>query len=181
MKPILTGLFVILLATGVGYFSLAADKPDAKTASKDTRFDKIKSMSGEWEVTKGPADHGHLGATVSYKVTAGGSAVLETMFGGTDHEMVTLYYMDGKDLTLTHYCMLQNRPKMRADSGTSTSKIVFKCDENDKDNAKLEGEDHMRQVTITFVDADHMKADWVLYKGGKSDSTHSFELARKKK
>jgi len=26
-----------------------------------------------------------------------------------------------------------------------------------------------------------LKTEWVLYKGGKADSTHSFELTRKKK
>ena len=46
---------------------------------------------------------------------------------------------------------------------------------------KLEAEDHMHQATFKFVDADHLKTEWVLYKGGKPDSTHSFDLARKKK
>jgi hypothetical protein len=39
----------------------------------------------------------------------------------------------------------------------------------------------MHQVTFTFVDRDHMKSEWVLYKGGKPDSTHAFDLWRRKK
>jgi hypothetical protein len=93
--------------------------------------------------------------------------------------MVTLYYFEGKDLAMTHYCMLQNRPKMRAERQSSPDKIVFKCQESD--NREIEGEDHMHQATFTFVDADHLKTEWVLYKEGKPDSTHSFELTRKKK
>jgi len=80
-----------------------ADEKAAKTKSPaNTGFERIKALSGEWEASQAPGDHGHHGGTVTYKVTAGGSAVLETLFGGTDHEMVTLYYMEGDDLALTH-------------------------------------------------------------------------------
>src|SRR5690242_16920885 len=83
---------------------------DADWAHKG--FEKIKALSGEWEVAAGPGshDHGPMAGTVSYKLTAGGSAVLETLFGGSEHEMVTLYYVDGDTLAMTHYCMLGNRP-----------------------------------------------------------------------
>lgn len=177
MRSILAGMAVVVSLAGLGDLSPAEEKPSEKSAAKDTRFEKIKSLSGDWEVTKGPADHGHHGTTISYKVTAAGSAVQETMFGGTDHEMITMYYIEGKDLAMTHYCMLQNRPKMRSEAQTKPDKIVFKCHE--KDNAGIEAEDHMHQATITFVDADHLKAEWVLYKDGKPDSTHVFEFARK--
>ena len=49
-----------------------------------------------------------------YAVTAAGSAVVETVFPGTEHEMVTVYHADGSDLVLTHYCMEGNQPRMRA-------------------------------------------------------------------
>ena len=49
-----------------------------------------------------------------YAVTAAGSAVVETVFPGSAHEMVTVYHADGPDLVLTHYCMEGNQPRMRA-------------------------------------------------------------------
>lgn len=178
MKAMIKCVMVLALAASLGYIVDAEDKQDDKVAKKETLFDKIKSMNGEWEVTKGPGDHGDHKGVVTYKVTAGGSAVLETVFGGTDHEMVTLYYMDDGKLSLTHYCMLQNRPLMRVDPQSTLEKLVFKCQE--KENPKLDAEDHMHEATINFIDGDHVKTDWVLYKGGKADSTHGFELARKK-
>src|SRR5262249_18390257 len=117
------------------------------------------------------------GGIVSYKVTAGGSAVLETLFGGTPHEMLTTYYLDGDDLALTHYCMLHNRPHMCAERQANQDKLIFKC----KEGAKIGSEDHMHQVTFTFIDANHFKTEWVMYKGGKPDSAHSFDLKRKQK
>ncbi len=156
----------------------AAEKHAGHAAAKDAGFEKIKSLNGVWEVAGGSAEHGTPGGTVSYKVTAGGSAVLETLFGGTGHEMLTLYYVDGDGLALTHYCMLGNRPQMRVQPGSSADKLVFKCPEGR--NQSIESEDHMHQVTFTFIDPSHLKTEWVLYKGGKPDSTHSFDLVRKK-
>jgi hypothetical protein len=163
----------------IGFNAGAEEKQAGKAVVKQTDFERIKGLSGEWEVSGGPGEHSEPGGTVSYKVTAGGSAVLETLFGGTDHEMLTLYYMDGDELALTHYCMLHNRPHMRAERRPSSDKIVFRC--QDGENVKIAAEDHMHQATFVFIDADHLKTEWVLYKSGKPDSTHSFDLARKKK
>ena len=40
--------------------------------------------------------------------------MVETVFPGSPHEMVTVYHADGPDLVLTHYCMEGNQPRMRA-------------------------------------------------------------------
>jgi hypothetical protein len=172
-----------LISIAAMRFNVSADEKHAvkKDAAKNASFEKIKSLSGTWEVTPKPGEslegNAHSG-TVNYKVTAGGSAVMETVFPGTDHEMVTLFFMEGDELALTHYCVLQNRPHMHAQPSSKSDRIVFKCE--DEENAGIEAEDHMHQATFTFVDADHLKTEWVLYKDGKADSSHSFNLTRKK-
>jgi hypothetical protein len=178
MKSTLMSIMALASIAALTFMAAADDKAPARNAGKNAAFEKIKALAGEWEIT-GAEEQGLHKGTVTYKVTAGGSAVLETLFGGTDHEMITLYYMEGGNLALTHYCMLHNRPHMRAEKQSSPEKIVFKCPAGE--NAKLDAEDHMHQATFTFVDADHLKTEWVLYKGGKPDSAHSFELTRKKK
>jgi hypothetical protein len=174
-------LCVIALSSVIlmGWIARAEDKPAEKTGPKNSAFEKIKALAGDWEAVAADKEHGHGGGVVNYKVTAGGSTVLETLFGGTDHEMITMYYMDGDTLTLTHYCILQNRPLMRAERQLKPDQLVFKC--QDVDNAKIADQDHMHQATFTFVDGDHLKTEWVLYKGGKPDGIHGFELVRKKK
>ncbi len=179
MKTVQICLALIVSVMAWESFARAEEKTDGKATTKPSSFDRIKSLSGEWEVIRGPGDHGQHGAAVTYKTTAAGSAVQETLFGGTDHEMITLFYVEDGKLALTHYCMLQNRPLMREEKTSNPAQIVLVCPK--AENAKIETEDHMHQVTYTFIDADHVKADWVLFKGGKTDSTHSFELARKKK
>ena len=177
MTAFRTSTFV-LISAALAIIGSAEEKGGTKKASKDAPFEKIKALSGEWEVKHEGGDHADHGGTVTYKVTAGGSAVLETLFGGTEHEMVTMYYMEGDNLALTHYCMLHNRPHMRAEKQSNPDKIVFEC--RDEDDSKIEEEDHMHKATFTFVDPDHLNTEWVLYKEGKPDSTHSFELVRKK-
>jgi hypothetical protein len=179
MRTVQISLAILVFVMTCESFVLAEEKADGKATTKQSSFDRIKSLSGDWEVTRGPDGHGQHGATVFYKVTAAGSAVQETLFGGTDHEMITLYYVEDGKLALTHYCMLQNRPLMREEKTSNPAQIVLVCPK--AENAKIEAEDHMHQVTYTFIDADHVKADWVLFKGGKPDSTHTFELARRKK
>src|SRR5437868_15374337 len=102
-------LVVMVLAVGIGLSARAGNGDTAGTP----QLDALKGLAGEWT---GKAKHGDMEheATVTYKVTAGGSAVVETVFPGTEHEMVTVYHQDGDDLVLTHYCMLGNQPRMRA-------------------------------------------------------------------
>jgi hypothetical protein len=164
---------VVVLALG----GFADDKPAEKAGPKNAGFEKIKSLAGDWEVTPVDGKQEVHSGTVSYKVTSGGSAVQETLMAGTPHEMVTMYFLDGDDLALTHYCVLHNRPHMRAEPQTAADKLVFKCKAGDK----IEKEDHMHQVTFAFIDADHFRTEWVMYKDGKPDSTHSFDLKRKQK
>lgn len=46
-------------------------------------------------------------------------------------------------------------------------------------NVKPEGK-HMHALTMTFVDADHLKEEWALYQGGKEEKVVTINLARKK-
>jgi hypothetical protein len=180
MKSFKTYSLLLLTVAAMAPGAIAAEKPAAHSAAKNSTFDKFKDLAGEWEVAQTSSDHGMPGGSISYKVTAGGAAVVETTFQGTPHEMLTMYYIDTDGgLCLTHYCVLGNRPHMRVLPQTSAETVVFKCDH--KDNAAIENEDHMHQATFTFLDRDHVKTEWVLYKDGKADSAHGFTLVRKKK
>src|SRR5262245_56809684 len=74
---------------------------------KAAAFDKFKQLEGEWvgkEVSGAKGIEGDV--HIKYKLTAGGSAVVETIMPGSEHEMVTVIHPDGNNLVLTHYCML---------------------------------------------------------------------------
>jgi len=162
-----------LLAAGTGeeQAKAAAAKP-----AVPSRLDVIKKLAGDW-VEVGP-DGTPTGKVVStYRVTAGGSAVEETLFRDTDHEMVTLYAMNGDDLVLTHYCVAGNQPRMKAEKQTDPHKVVFRCAGGT--NMKSENDEHMHQATLVWKDDDHIHSEWLEFKDGKNIMTASFDLARK--
>ena len=140
-------------------------------------LDQFKLLAGEWvgKEVKGP--HEGKEVHVKYKVTAGGSAVCETLFPGTDQEMISMIHRDGDDLVLTHYCILGNQPQMRAPA-KSAGKIAFKFAK--ATNLKSELDSHMHDATFTFVDKDTLRAEWTHFKEGKDAGTVVFELKRKK-
>lgn len=91
-----------------------------------------------------------------YSVSAGGSAVVETIFPGTPYEMVSVYYDDenGK-LAMTHYCMMRNRPYFRLAKSTSDS---IKLDVVKIEGLKSEDAPSMGAITLKFKDKDHFSS-----------------------
>jgi hypothetical protein len=166
-------MFVALAAAP----SAGQDKKDhAKDTAKHARFEQFKQLAGEW-VGKEQGKAG-FDVHVKYKVTAGGSAVVETLFPGTDHEMVTVIHPDGDDLILTHYCMLGNQPQMKASGKGDGNKVDFKFLR--ATNLKSEKDMHMHDVSFTFVNKDTLRSEWINFKDGKAADRVVFELKRKK-
>jgi hypothetical protein len=158
-----TAALVIVAASAA---ALAADTATA-------RFDNLKALAGDWTMSGGDGS-----TAVTYRVTAAGSAVVETLFPGDPHEMVTVYTIDKGDLVLTHYCAEGNQPHMKAVRGGDASAITFKFDGGG--NIKSPKDGHMHDATFAFIDADHVKSTWLYYKDGKAGETKEFSLVRKK-
>jgi hypothetical protein len=166
MRKHISVLAAVLIA---GAAVLAANASDATAA----RFDKLKALAGDW--TKNGGD-GTI--DVSYRVTAAGTAVIETLLPGTPHEMVTVYTVDKGDLVLTHYCAQGNQPRMRATGAGTADAIEFKFDGGG--NLKSSKDGHMHELNFAFVDADHIKTAWQYYQDGKPGEKAEFDLVRKK-
>jgi hypothetical protein len=164
---------IALLAGGV-----ATGAGEKATSTSVQRFDALKKLAGDW-VEVGKDGKATNQVVSSIRITAGGNTIQETLFPGSEHEMVTMYHLDGADLMLTHYCMLGNQPRMRAESGGEVNKIVFKFAGGT--NIKSADEHHMHQATINIEGPDRFKAEWVSCKDGKPSHTKNFDLVRKPK
>ena len=170
------GLFFLTafaLAVGLAAKANADDKEKAKTS----QFEMLKALAGEWT---GKGSHGEAtrDAKITYKVTSGGSAVVETLDPGGEHEMVTVFNQDGDDVVLTHYCMLGNQPRMQADAKDEGNKVHFKF--VGATNMKSDKDMHMHEVVFTFIDKDTLKTEWTNYNDGKPAGNAVFNLKRKK-
>jgi hypothetical protein len=116
--------------------------------------------------------------SVTYELTGNGSAVMERLFAGTPHEMLSVYFMDGDDLVLTHYCSAANQPRMKlakAASNPTTLTFDFVGGTN-IDPAKTL---HIHGGQIRIPAADRMEADWHVFSQGKQSGTHRLFATRK--
>ena len=161
--------FVAALALVVGVAFGAAFAADAATA----RLDKFKALAGNWTMNGGDGS-----VAVTYRVTAGGSAVVATLFPGAPHEMVTVYTVDAGALVLTHYCAAGNQPRMKATKEADANTIAFKFDGGG--NIKSPKDGHMHEASFSFKDADHLTSTWQFYKDGKPGEKKEFDIVRKK-
>lgn len=134
-------------------------------------FDKLKALSGTWSAeVKGMG----AAATVAWKTTAGGSAVVETLFQGTDHEMMSVYFLDGGTLRMTHYCAAGNQPRMRYDAKRSTAEeLVFVFDGGTSFNPKKDM--HIHEGRILFTPAG-VQERWVAWADGAQADVKEFTL-----
>jgi hypothetical protein len=158
------GLFLALVAIATS--SLAASKSQPE-------FDKIKSLAGNWEGKETAGNPVHI----NYKVVSGGTAVMESILEKSEAQMITIYYLDGDQLMLTHYCMANNQPRMRADASTSTPAAI-KFSFVDATNLSGPDDGHMHAHSIEWKDADHVTQHWTWRQKGE-EKVETFELQRK--
>src|SRR5260370_37029283 len=92
-----------LAAVVVVFLALALSaRAEDKEKGKGSQLDPLKQLAGQWTGKGKHGDH-EMDATVTYKVTSGGTAVMETLDPGGEHEMVTGDHQDGDDLGPTHH------------------------------------------------------------------------------
>jgi hypothetical protein len=139
-------------------------------------LDRLKSLAGEW-VAAEDNEMVKKGDIVSrYAVTASGSAVVETVFPGSAHEMVTVYHLDGSDLVLTHYCMEGNQPRMRA-RNASGSRFDFAFDGGT--NIEPKRDRHMNSAWLELLGPDEIRTQWTEIAEGKPVFVAKSHLVRK--
>lgn len=148
-------------------------------AASNAGFEKMKTLVGTW--VKADEDGKPTDDVVSViKLTAGGSAIQETLFPGQPLEMVSMYTVDGSDLVMTHYCVIGNQPRMRAAAKTVGDQLKFDFDGGA--NLDPQKDKHMHAATLKFSDEDHIEIDGTAWENGApaKGSCGCLKLVRKK-
>ena len=118
MKSILVTIAVLVLTSAASGAETPKSGSEASAA-----FDRLKALAGQWEA------QGKTGKSqLTYEVVSGGNAVFERDNNEGMPEMITVYYLDGDRVLLTHYCMIGNQPRMQArriDPQTGELKFEF--------------------------------------------------------
>ena len=140
-------------------------------------FEKLKSLVGHWETDKTSLNQ----ATLDLELTSGGTAIVEKVRmveNGKPVEMITMYYLDGEEVKLTHYCTAGNQPTMRGTYAPETKTITF--DFLGATNLKSPDDGHMHHATYTFLDNHHFKTAWTFRKDQKDAFTEEVTYVRVK-
>ncbi len=172
-KPIyvfMAGAYLLLIGLGVAF----AEEHSLGPYSGSKEFERMKELTGVWEGTSNMPKEGER-VKVEYRLSSGGSSIVETLFPGTPHEMVSVYFDNKGQLMMTHYCALRNQPAMKLQKADTKSLNFMFAGGTNIDPKK---DAYMRSLTITFVDNNHITEKWTLSKGGKEQETSIFELSR---
>ncbi len=146
----------------VSSFQAAAQEHKPYVGSPE--FEQMKQLIGSWD---GMIDMGEgpKKVTTTYKLTSGGSTIVETAFAGAPNEMMTVFHDDSqKHITMTHYCMLGNQPKMTLEKAEGNSLFFDLSKDSDID---VSHDHHMHGAKITFDSKDQMTQQWSKFETGK--------------
>ncbi|MFY9675976.1 MAG: hypothetical protein WAK13_16060 [Terriglobales bacterium] len=162
-------LRTMVVAAAVVIAMLNASVVLAETEAEKS-FHQLAALEGNWT---GKGSQGQP-IEVSFRMTAGGSALMSEIHGHGPENMITMFHMDGDRLIMTHYCGAGNQPRMKvvAADGKSVSFEFF-------DGTNIgPGSGHMQHVTFSQPDANHHTEEWVFLDHGK-ELREVFTLERK--
>jgi len=144
-------------------------------------FEQLKALTGHWEAERANDVASKEKATVDLELTSNGSAILEKVHmedNGKPVEMITLYYLDGDQLKLTHYCMAGNQPTMVGTYTPETKTVKF--DFLSITNLQNPDAGHMHHAVYTFIDNNHFKTRWTFRKNQQDAFTEEVTYVRAK-
>jgi len=158
-----TAMMMILALFGV---NVQAGDHMHEAAASTPAFDRLKALAGTWSANTMTPDGEKT--SVEYRVTAAGSVVMETMFAGSDHEMINMYSGDGENLIATHYCSGDNQPHLRLNAKKSApDQLVFELvDVTGRNKAS-----HINGVTLRFASDGKVSEEWTT-----TDGDHNLKL-----
>ena len=176
IKAMVGAMAVVLALPVAGICGKDKNEADCKPGQKvPAAFEKLKALKGTWAGKQKMGDKVQK-MTLTYEVSAGGSAVVETIMKGTPHAMTTVYFTQGDRIGMTHYCMLGNHPTMMLKKSDDKS-MTFEMEGNQGISSSQER--HMHGMTLTFVDPKHIKSEWVCYDNGKKGEGVALSFTKK--
>lgn len=157
---------LVLAIVAISSSTLALAQSDAQKS-----FDKLKSLSGTWTGT-----YAGKPMQASLRVTSMGNAILHEMKGDGPDDPITMFYVEGDRLLLTHYCDAGNRPRMAGKISPDGKTIEFELVDVANYNKAQHG--HMDHAVLTLIDENHHSEDWTFMLEGKPPMKVHLDMQR---
>ena len=171
----LTLLIILVAATVVASAQeMPMPKPNTSGPQSDAQkaFELMKTLTGDWDGTiMGLSTH------ITIRVTSSGNAILhEATAPGRPDNPITMFYVDGDRLLLTHYCDAGNRPRMVGKISPDGKTVDF--DFLDVSGSTQRG--MMDHMVFTMIDANHHSEALTYTLPGLKPMVAQFVLTRTK-
>lgn len=178
---VLTALLLSLPAVALAQHEHPAAPAPAAPAEGQKSFTALKTLAGTWEgtLTTEPAVKEIDGKRVKVMIreTSRGNALMHEMaITGIPDDPITMLYLDGERVMLTHYCDAGNRPRMAGKSSSDGKRVAFEV--LDVSGGTQRG--HMADAAFTLVDGDRHLEEWKFNLPGGKQVKARFELQRTK-
>ena len=150
---------------------MPAPKTSGPQSDAQKAFEMMKTMVGSWDGSiVGLSTH------ITIRVTSSGNAILHEATGSRPDNPITMFYVDGDRLLLTHYCDAGNRPRMVGKISPDGKTVEFEF--LDVSGSTERG--MMNHMVFTVIDANHHSeaATWML--PGNKPMVAQFILTRTK-
>jgi hypothetical protein len=160
-----TRLLLVALAVsaiGAGGKSGEPSKP-VDSATAHAVFERLKRLDGTW---RGKSTKGWEDRSVIHTIAKGSAVAVRSEEEDADSAMLSVYYMDGDRLLLTHYCEARNQPRLVATAISEDGrKLLFTF--LDATNLASRDNGHMDKLLLELIDDDHFSENWTWYSNGR--------------
>jgi hypothetical protein len=157
-----------LLRCGVVLFSFAAlSMPLPPQNNSGRSFATFKSFNREWAIESNGKT---LPIEMRYEVGSKESIVTE-QFG----KELSVIYLDGENLLMTHFCNAGNQPRLRLKESGQTGVLEFEM--FDITNLKDANTPHVERIVYKIIDAKRMALE-IFWRKGQSEESEKYTLSR---
>jgi len=140
----------------------------AARAQATNAFDVFKGFKGAWTIT---SEGKKLPFKMTYDLASRDSVVTE-FFG----KELSVFYLDGENLLMTHYCNAGNHPRLKLRQGSAAGRYEFEMMDitNLKDVNKAA---HVQRITYQVVAPGQLHLE-ILWMHGKDAKSENYTLTK---
>ena len=137
-------------------------------AQPTNAFDFFKSLKGSWNIQSG---NRALPIKMTYDLASKDTIVTES-FG----KELSVFYPDGNDLMMTHFCNAGNHPRLKLKKTSSSTLFEFEMVDITNLNASRDGA-HVQRITYTLMEPDKLDLK-IVWKRGEKEESENYVLTR---
>jgi hypothetical protein len=107
-------------------------------------YARLSSLAGAWRAVAPNAQQ----PTLVFRLTAAGSALVESFLSPTGRETLTIFHRDNAQLLATHYCAQGNQPRLELDPSSTPERLVFRY--RDATNLHSNADTHLVRLELAL-------------------------------